>query len=94
MAMKEAAVMCGAMMAALGGPAGSWPALVTGAVAAVLLTAAVALVAAARRPRPAALPGPEHPAVGLLKDRLARGEIDAEEFERRVFILMMYEPPR
>lgn len=29
----------------------------------------------------------EHAAVALLKDRLARGEVDIDEFERRLFSL-------
>ena len=83
--------MCGAMMAGLGGSAVYGTALVIGAVAAVLLLVAVAL--AGRRPGPPALRGGEHPAVGVLKDRLARGEIGTEEFEQRLFTLLMHEPP-
>jgi uncharacterized membrane protein len=70
------------------------PALLAGTVSAVALVAAVALGVTGRRPRRPVLPGAEHPAVAVLKDRLARGEIDVEEFEQRLFTLLVHEPPR
>jgi uncharacterized membrane protein len=86
--------MCGAMMAALGGQAAYSTALLLGTVAAVLLVAVVGLGFLRRQPERPTLHTGEHPAVGILKDRLARGEIDADEFEQRLLTLMMYEPPR
>jgi len=86
--------MCAAMMAGFGGQAAYGIALVVGVFAAVVLGVVVIVAVLARRPRPVAVQFAEHPAVGLLKERLARGEIDAEEFERRLFALQMYEPPR
>jgi len=84
--------MCAAMMTGFGGQAAYGFALVSGVFAAVVLTVIVAVLAG--RSRPVAVQAVEHPAIGLLKERLARGEIDAEEFERRLFALQLYEPPR
>jgi len=84
--------MCATMMAGFGGQAAYGFAFVVGVFAAAVLGVVVAVFA--RRPRPVAVQVVEHPAVGLLKERLARGEIDAEEFERRLFALELHEPPR
>jgi len=83
--------MCGAMMAGFGGQAGDGFALLVGTAAAVVLAVVVVAVASAVRSRPAAVRGGEHPAVGILKERLARGDIDAEEYERRLFALLMHD---
>jgi uncharacterized membrane protein len=86
--------MCGAMMAGFGGQSGYGIALLIGTAAALLLAVVVAgMLLAARRPHPAPRPAIEHPAIAVLKERLARGEIDPEEFERRLFTLLMHDPP-
>ena len=86
--------MGGAMLAGYGGPAGPGFALLAGTVAATLLALIVLVVALAHRSRPAMAPVAEHPAIGVLKERLARGEIDTEEFERRLFALLTHDSPR
>jgi uncharacterized membrane protein len=86
--------MCGAMMAALGGQAPYGAALMLATVVAVLLVAVATFGHLPRQPQPPAVHSTEHPAIGTLKDRLARGEIDPEEFEQRLFALLMHEPPR
>lgn len=86
--------MCTAMMTGLGGMAGYPIAALAGTAAAVVLVLVVLLVVLARRPRPALAPRPEHPAIALLKERLARGEIDPEEFEQRLFSLLAHDQLR
>jgi len=86
--------MCAAMMAGFGGQASYGIALLSGVFAAVVLGVVVIVAMFAGRSRPVAVRAVEHPAIGLLKERLARGEIDAEEFERRLFALQMHEPLR
>ena len=85
--------MCTAMMAGFGGWGGYGMALLVGtAAAAALAVLAVALLA--RQLRPAVARRPEDPAIAVLKERLARGEIDPEEFERRLFALLTHESLR
>ncbi len=87
--------MCDAL---IGGAAGADTSLLTVAIVAVLsmlaLAGAALLVLRSRGTRRAATsspePGAEHPAVGLLKERLARGEIDSEEFEHRMLTLLIH----
>ncbi|MFH7594800.1 SHOCT domain-containing protein [Streptomyces racemochromogenes] len=67
-----------------------WFAMTAGMILfwALIIAAAVLLVRALNRPQehthtPADAPAPEH----ILAQRLARGEIDADEYERRLAVL-------
>jgi uncharacterized membrane protein len=78
------------MMTAVSGGTGWGTVLVVSVVAAVLLVAAVGLCVALRQPTRPVLSPSERPAIGVLEERLARGEIGIEEFEQRLFALRMY----
>ncbi|MFI5614233.1 SHOCT domain-containing protein [Amycolatopsis sp. NPDC051903] len=65
------------------GDGGGWIGLVLVIVGLLVLFAVAAVVTALLIRRTPKAPSPEDSAVGILRERFARGEIDQDEYERR-----------